>query len=147
MKTDQQQAIVEKLLLLVSRKLFTAERNLDLGGCIYSVFYKSEQQQQQRQKPRFERSAYIVKWLGQKGISQTSAKDLYDRFDRIRVLRNKTAHFDDHSNDQEMENRTRQSTAAFERILESGLYGLIFNDTRPLQVPVCFSMLHFIVDF
>ena len=181
MKTDDdhQQAIVRKLLLLVSRELLTAKRHLDLGSCIHSVFYKSKQQQQQhhqhqttstttttttttitltitattnnnnqqqqqqqqkKQKRRFESTAYIVKWLVQRGISQTSAKGLYDSFDRIRVLRNQTAHFVGYSNDQEMKEMTRKCTAEFGRILESGLYELVFNDTRPLQV--CFSMMH-----
>ena len=143
MKTDRQRAIAEKLLLLVSRELFTAETKLSLGSCIYSVFLKSRQQQEKK-KPRFERTAYIVEWLNKNGIPQETAKDLYHSFDKIRELR-MCAHFVGHSYDQEMEDKTRESTAKFERILESGLYGLIFNDTRPLQV--CFSMLHSIVDF
>ena len=139
MKTDDnhQQAIVRKLLLLVSRELLTAKRNLDLGSCIHSVFCKS--QQPQKQTLRFESTAYIVKWLNKNGIPQETAKDLYNSFDKIRDLRNKTAHFVGHSSDQEMEHKTRQSTEKFEGILKSGLYELIFNDTRPLQV--CFSML------
>ena len=140
MKTDDdhQQAFVRKLLLLVSRELLTAKRNLDLGSCIHSVFCKS--QQPQKQTLRFESTAYIVKWLNKNGIPQETAKDLYNSFDKIRDLRNKTAHFVGHSSDQRMEQRTLKSTADFEHILGSGLYGLIFDDTRPLQV--CFSMLH-----
>ena len=121
MKTDDnhQQAIVRKLLLLVSRELLTAKRNLDLGSCIHSVFCKS--QQPQKQTLRFESTAYIVKWLNKNGIPQETAKDLYHSFDKIRELRI-CAHFVGHSYDQEMEDKTRESTAKFERILESGLY-------------------------
>ena len=72
---NRQRAIVEKLLLLVSRELLTAETKLSLGSCIYSVFYKTRQQQQ-KEKPRFERTAYIVEWLNKNGIPKETVRIL-----------------------------------------------------------------------